>query len=138
MAFLKCEMNMRHDGERDRAASRTDPAPETAASRTSPSREGDKGMMMVARRALGTLTGSRGDAETAEKPGGNTLKEGLHGVVDNLEPSASPRLRVNHGRLPLGLDMSVQEGRPAHVSPSLPRRAVSRPMRPGFSRAESS
>ena len=27
--------------------------------------------------------------------GGNTLKEGLHRVVNDLQPSASPRLRVN-------------------------------------------
>ena len=27
--------------------------------------------------------------------GGNTLKEGLHRVVNDLHPSASPRLRVN-------------------------------------------
>jgi iron complex transport system substrate-binding protein len=29
--------------------------------------------------------------------GAPTLKDGLHRVVNNLEPSASPRLRVNHG-----------------------------------------
>jgi iron complex transport system substrate-binding protein len=29
--------------------------------------------------------------------GAPTLKEGLHRIVNNLEPSASPRLRVNHG-----------------------------------------
>ena len=27
--------------------------------------------------------------------GGATLKEGLHRVVNNLDPAASPRLRVN-------------------------------------------
>jgi iron complex transport system substrate-binding protein len=32
--------------------------------------------------------------------GGNTLKEGLHRAVDDLEPSASPRPRVNHGATP--------------------------------------
>lgn len=28
--------------------------------------------------------------------GAATLKEGLHRIVNNLQPSASPRLRVNH------------------------------------------
>lgn len=32
--------------------------------------------------------------------GGNTLKEGLHRVVNDLDPSASPRLRVNQGVSP--------------------------------------
>jgi iron complex transport system substrate-binding protein len=32
--------------------------------------------------------------------GDNTLKEGLHRVVNDLEPSASPRLRVNHRATP--------------------------------------
>ena len=32
--------------------------------------------------------------------GGETLKEGLHRIVNNLDPSASPRLRVNQLRLP--------------------------------------
>ena len=29
--------------------------------------------------------------------GGNLLKDGLHRVVNDLQPTASPRLRVNHG-----------------------------------------
>jgi len=30
--------------------------------------------------------------------GGETLREGLHRIVNKLDPSASPRLRVNQGR----------------------------------------